>query len=126
MNPFHAQTAAPYWEAWCAWFLSGLVGFVVVAPLIWLAQVWRMLPPRKWIEGVGVLGLTALEGSYTMTERTGSWLPFSSSAFVLPLPLWLTARRQTAFGIAEAFLVSGAILRGMTSIDEAKGRFPWE
>jgi integral membrane sensor domain MASE1 len=126
----HAQAAAPYSDVWRAWFLSDLVGFVVRAALVGLAQVWRMPPPRKeWIERVGVLGLTSLACSYTMTQKTGSWLSFSPSAFVLPLLLWLAARCQTAFGIAGAFLASGAILRGIitvTSIDQAKGRFPWE
>jgi hypothetical protein len=82
------------------WFLSGLVGFVVVGP----AQVWHMLAPRKeWIEGVGVLGLTAPACSYAITQKTGSGLSFSPSAFVPLLLLWLAARCQTAFGIARAF-----------------------
>src|SRR5262245_33390520 len=35
---FHAQTAAPYSDARCAWFLSGLVEFVVVTLLLVGAQ----------------------------------------------------------------------------------------
>jgi hypothetical protein len=45
------------------------------------------------------------------------------------LLLSLTARCQTAFGKAGAFLACGAIQRGIitvTSIDQAKERFPWE
>ena len=56
----------------------------MVAPLVvGLGRVWRMLAPRKErIEGVGVLGLTALACSYTMTQKAGSRLSFSPSAFV--------------------------------------------
>ena len=103
----------------------------MIAPLVvGLALVWRMLPPRKeWIEGVGLLGLTAPAYSYTVTQKTGSWLSFSRSVVVLALLWWLMARCLTAFRIAGAFLASGAIPRGIftvTLLDHAKGRSPWE
>jgi PAS domain S-box-containing protein len=112
----HIITTAPYWDVWREWFLSSWVGMVVVAPLvIGAAQMWRKPPPRKeWIEGVGVLGLTAIACSYTMTRTTGSWLSFSPSAFVLPLLLWLTARCQPAFAIAGAFVASTDIILATT------------
>jgi PAS domain S-box-containing protein len=110
------HTAAPYWEVWRAWFLSAWVGVVVVAPfVIGLAQVWRTPPTREeWIEGLGVLSLTAVTCSYTVIQKTGSWLSFSPSAFVLPLLLWLTARCPPVFGIAGAFVASTAIIIAAT------------
>ncbi len=100
---FHAPSAAPHSDARRARLLSGLVAYVVVAPLLLgLVKVWRMRPPSKaLIEGVG-LGLTALACSDTMTQKTGSWSSFDPSAFAPPLLLWLMARCQAAFGIAGA------------------------
>jgi PAS domain S-box-containing protein len=113
---FHTYTTAPYWDVWREWFLSGWVGLVVVAPLvIELAQVWRTPPARReWIEGLGVLGLTWSACLFTMSAKTGSWLSFSPSAFVLPLLLWLTARCQPIFGMAGAFLASAGIISATT------------
>jgi integral membrane sensor domain MASE1 len=110
------HTAASYWEVWRAWFLSGWVGIVVVAPLvIGLAGVWREPPSRaEWIEGLGALSLTALACLYTISHKTGSWLSFSPSALVLPLLLWLTTRRQSMFGIAGAFIASMAVIFATT------------
>jgi PAS domain S-box-containing protein len=110
------RTAAAYWEVWRAWFLSDGIGIVVVAPLIIrLGELWHEPPSRReWIEGLGVLGLTALACLYTMSSETGSWLSFSPSALVLPLLLWLTARCQPTFGIAGAFLASVAIMFATT------------
>ena len=112
----HADTAASYADVWREWFLSGWVGKVVVGPLvIGAAQLWRKPPPREeWIEGMGVLCLTAVACSYTITQATGSWLSFSPAAFVLPLLLWLTARCQPAFGIAGAFVASAEIILATT------------
>jgi PAS domain S-box-containing protein len=112
----HTITTAPYWDVWREWFLSSWVGMVVVAPLvIGAAQMWRKPPRREeWIEGLGVLGLTAIACSYSMTRTTGSWLSFSPSAFVLPLLLWLTARCHPAFGIAGAFVASTEIILATT------------
>jgi hypothetical protein len=100
---FHAPSAAPHSDARRARLLSGLVAYVVVAPLlVGLVKVWRLLPPSKeWIEGVG-LGLTALACSDTMTQKTGSRPSFNPSAIAPPLLLWLMARCQPAFGIAGA------------------------
>jgi PAS domain S-box-containing protein len=110
------RTAAAYWEVWRAWFLSDGIGIVVVAPLmIRFRELWHEPPSRgEWIEGLGVLGLTALACLYTMSSETGSWLSFSPSALVLPLLLWLTARCQPTFGIAGAFLASVAIMFATT------------
>jgi PAS domain S-box-containing protein len=116
MTLLHSDTTAPYWHVWREWFLSSWVGLVVIAPLvIGLAQVWRTPPTRKeWIEGVGVLSLTAVACSVTMTQKTGSWVSFSPGAFVLPLLLWLTARFQPAFGIVGAFVACSAIISATT------------
>jgi integral membrane sensor domain MASE1 len=110
------HTPAPYWDVWRTWFLSDGVGIAVVAPLmIGLGQMWRKPPSRgEWIEGLSVLGLTALACLFTMNSKTGSWLSFSPSALVLPLLLWLTARCQPTFGIAGAFLASLAIIFATT------------
>src|SRR5215510_12834052 len=112
----HPETTAPYWDVWREWFLSSWVGLVVVAPLvIAIAQTWRTPPSQeKWIEGVGVLSLTVVACSYTIAQKTDSWLSFSQGAFVLPLLLWLTARCQPTFAIAGAFLVSVAIICATT------------
>jgi PAS domain S-box-containing protein len=110
------HTHAPYWNVWRAWFLSDWVGIVVMAPLmIGLAQMWRELPSRnEWIEGLGLLGITAMTCLYTMSFHAGSWLSFSPSAFVLPLLLWLAARCRPTFGIAGAFLASMSIIYATT------------
>jgi two-component sensor histidine kinase/integral membrane sensor domain MASE1 len=112
----NADTTAPYWDVWRAWFLSDGVGIVAVAPLvIGLAEVWRKPPSRgELIEGLGVLGLMALVCLYTMSQKTGSWLSFSPNVLVLPLLLWLTARCPPNFGIAGAFLVSVSIIFATT------------
>jgi PAS domain-containing protein len=114
MTLFH--TAAPFWEVWRAWFLADGVGIVVVAPLvIGLRQVWREPPSKgELIEGVGVLGLTALASLYVMSHKSGSWLSFSPGAVVLPLLLWLTARCQPTFGVAGAFIASVAVIFATT------------
>jgi PAS domain S-box-containing protein len=106
------HTTAPYWDVWRAWFLSDGVGVVVVAPaVIALAQAWREPPSqRAWIEGVGVLGLTALASFYAMSHESGSWLSFSPGAVVLPLLLWLTARCPPTFGITGAFVACAAVI----------------
>ena len=112
----HPETIASFGDVWREWFLSSWVGLVVVAPLvIGLAQTWRKPPSREeWIEGVGILGVTVVACFYTMTQKTGSWLSFAPSAFVLPLLLWLTARYQPTFAIAGAFLASVAIICATT------------
>jgi integral membrane sensor domain MASE1/PAS domain-containing protein len=112
----HPETTAPYWDVWREWFLSSWVGLVVVAPLvIAMAQTWRNPPSQgEWIEGVGVLSLTVVACSYTMAQKTDSWLSFSQGVFVLPLLLWLTARCQPTFAIAGAFLASVAIICATT------------
>ena len=114
--------AAPYWDAWRAWFLSDWVGIVVVAPLvIGLREMWREPSSLgEWTEGVGVLALTALVSFYTVSHESGSWLSFSPGALVLPLLLWLTARCPPAFGRAGAFIASAAVILATTF---AVGRF---
>jgi integral membrane sensor domain MASE1 len=89
------HTTAPFSDVWRAQFLSHGFGIAVVAPfVIGLGQLWREPPSRgEWIEGLGVLNLTALACLYTISHNTGSWLSFSPSALVLPLLLWLTAHR---------------------------------
>jgi PAS domain S-box-containing protein len=114
MTLLHTHTTAPYWDVWREWFLSDWVGLVVVAPLV-IELPLRTPPSRKeWIEGLGVLGLTGLACLLTMDAKSGSWLSFSPSAFVLPQLLWLTARCQPVFGIASAFLASVGIICGTT------------
>jgi len=73
MTLVHTATA-PYWEVSRAWFLSGGVGIVVVAPLmIGLGQMWREAPSLKeWIEGVGVLSLATLASIYAVSHKTES------------------------------------------------------
>jgi PAS domain S-box-containing protein len=116
MTLLHPETTAPYWDVWREWFLSSWVGLVVVAPLvIGMARTWRNPPSQgEWIEGVGALSLTVVACSYTMAQKSDSWLSFSQGAFVLPLLLWLTARCQPTFAIAGAFLVSVAIICATT------------
>ena len=110
------HTAAPFWDVWRAWFLSGGVGIVVVAPLvIGLGQLWHERPSRgEWIEGVGVLALLSVTSLYVVSHPAGSWVSFSPGALVLPFLLWLTARCRPAFAIAGAFVASAAVLFGTT------------
>jgi len=111
--------------------LSGLLAFVVVAPLVvGLAQMWRMLPPHKeWIEGLGLLGRTTLARSCTMTQKTGSWPSFNPSAFAPPLLFVADGTLPDSFreswGIPRV-RCDPARITTVTSIDRAKGRFPWE
>jgi PAS domain S-box-containing protein len=111
---FHA--AAPYWDVWWAWFLSGIVGIVVVAPLIIeLGQEWRKPSPLgERIEGVGILALLTLVILYVETNPSGSWLSFSPGIAVLPLLLWLAARCPPMFAIAGAFIVSATVIGATT------------
>jgi integral membrane sensor domain MASE1 len=48
------HTAAPFWETWRTWALSGGVGVIVVVPaMVGLGQAWREPPSRsEVIEGV--------------------------------------------------------------------------
>lgn len=110
------HSPAPFWEVWRAWFLSDVVGTVVVAPfLIGLAQLWREQPSTgEWIEGVSVLAILVLTSLYVVTRSADSWVTFSPAALVLPFLLWLTARGQPAWGIAGAFIAASAVLLGMT------------
>src|SRR5262249_26426232 len=79
------------------------------------AETWRTPPSRReWIEAVGLLSLTVVACSYTMVQKSGSWLSFSPGALVLPLLLWLTARCQATFAIAGAFLASVGIICATT------------
>jgi PAS domain S-box-containing protein len=102
------HTAAPFWEVWRTWFLSGGVGVLVVSPLlIGLAQSWRQRPSKgEMIEGVTVVGLLGLVTVYIVNCPTSSWVSFCLGAFVLPPLLWLAARCQPAFAFAGAFVVS--------------------
>ena len=116
------HTTTPYWDVWRAWFLSDGVGIVVVAPLvIGLAEVAREPPSRgEWIEGIGVLGLTAIVSFYAMAHKAESWLSFSPGTIVLPLLLWLSARCPPPFGRAGAFIASAAVILATTF---SMGRF---
>ena len=110
------HTAAPFLDAWRAWFLSDGVGIVVVAPfVIGLGQCWRELPSRdELIEGVAVLGVLASVSVYVVTCPTTSWVSFCLGAFVLPLLLWLAARCQPTFAIAGAFVASSTVIYAIT------------
>ena len=110
------HTAAPYWDIWRAWLLSGGVGIVVVAPLvIGLGQLWHERPsPGEWIEGVGVLALLSVTSLYVVSHPASSWVSFSPSALVLPFLLWLTARCPPSFAMAGASIASAAVLFAVT------------
>ena len=88
------HTAAPFWEVWRTWFLSGSIGVLVLAPLlIGLARSWRERPSKEeMIEGVTVIGLLGLVTLYVVSCPTSSWVSFCLGAFVLPPLLWLAAR----------------------------------
>jgi PAS domain S-box-containing protein len=106
------HTTAPYWDVWRAWFLSGGVGVVVVAPIvIGLGEVWREPPSQgQWIEGVGLLALLALAGLYAIGQPSKSWLSFNPGIVVLPPLLWLAARCPPVFAIAGAFAASMMVI----------------
>jgi PAS domain S-box-containing protein len=110
------HTAAPYWDVWCAWFLSGVVGIVAVAPLvIGLGEVWREPPSQaEWIEGLGALAVFTLIAMYVETHPTGSWLSFSPGILLLPPLLWLTACCPPTFPIAGAFVGSILVICAIT------------
>src|SRR5262245_27645700 len=106
------QAAAPFWDVWRTWFLSGAVGILVVAPLlIELGQVTTQRRSRaELIEGTGTVVLIALASIYAVTFPTGTWLSFEPDAIAFVVLLWLTARNQQTFAIAGAFAVSIAVI----------------
>jgi PAS domain S-box-containing protein len=106
ISPLYAGAALI--DVWCAWFLSGTLGIVVVAPLvIELARAWRAPPPpRETIEGLAVLALLAVVAIYVYTQPPPSWISANPHAFMLPLLLWLAARCPPPLAIAGAFVVS--------------------
>jgi PAS domain S-box-containing protein len=117
----HAE--APLVDIWCAWFLSGTLGIIVVAPLvIELARAWRAPPPvRETIEGLAVLALLALVSTYVYAQPP-SWISFNPHAFTLPLLLWLAARCPPPLAIAGAFVVSiSAICTTILGIGQLTG-----
>jgi PAS domain S-box-containing protein len=110
------DTAWPYWDVWRGWFLSDVIGVVVVAPLvIGLVQMWRAPPSRgEWIEGVGALALFALIVTFVETSPAGSWLSFSPGILLLPPLLWLAARCPPTFPIAGTFVASILVICAIT------------
>ena len=110
------HTAAPFWEAWRAWFLSDGLGILVVAPLlIGLGQGWReRLSKSELIESMAALGLLTLVSLYVVSCPTSSWVSFCLGAFVLPLLLWLAARCRSTFVYAGTFVVSTIVIWATT------------
>ena len=110
------HTAAPFWEAWRAWFLSDGVGILVVAPLlIGLSQGWReRLSKSELIESMAALGLLTLVSLYVVSCPSSSWVSFCLGAFVLPLLLWLAARCRSTFVYAGTFVVSAIVIWATT------------
>src|SRR5262249_31475940 len=84
VSPLYAGVAL--FDVWCAWFLSGSLGIVVVAPLVVeLARAWRAPPPpRETIEGLAVLALLAVLATYVYTQPPPSWISCNPHAFTLP------------------------------------------
>ena len=119
------HTTAPYWDVWSVWFLSDLVGIVVVAPVvIELGQIWREPPSQgEWIEGVAVVTLLALARLYAMGRPSESWLSFNPGVVTLPPLLWLAARCPPVFAIAGTFaacmMVIGATIYGIGHYGDA-------
>jgi PAS domain S-box-containing protein len=105
ISSLHA--GAPLFDIWSAWFLSGTLGIIVVAPLVIEgARAWRApLPPRETLEGLAVLALLALVAFHVYTQPP-SWISHNPHAFTLPLLLWLAARCPPPFAIGGAFVVS--------------------
>jgi PAS domain S-box-containing protein len=105
-----------YHVAWHTWFLSHLVGVVVVAPLmVELSQLRRERPPAiEVFKAMGVLTLLGLASAYLVIQPTGSWLTFSPNAAVLPLLFWLAARFHPAFAVTGGFLVSSTVICATT------------
>jgi len=121
LSSLHAET--PLVDIWCAWFLSGTLGIIVVAPLvIELARAWRTPPPvRETIEGLAVLALLASVAIYVYAQPP-SWISFNPHAFTLPLLLWLAARCPPPLAIAGAFVVSiSAICTSILGIGQLTG-----
>jgi PAS domain S-box-containing protein len=105
---------APMWTTWQHWFVSDSVGIITVAPLmIGLAKALREPPPRNEILE-GVVGLVALTAVLLIIFVLLPPEPWHPSALMLPILLWLTARCQSVFAAAAAFIVSLAILWTIT------------
>ena len=110
------HTTASFWEVWRAWFLSDVIGIVVIAPLvIEFGRQRRELPPAsEAIEGLGVLSLLALISVYATTQATGSWITFSPGALIMPLLLWLAVRCRPAIAVTGAFIASIVVICATT------------
>src|SRR5215831_9978187 len=110
------QSAAPFWDTWRTWFLSGTVGILVIAPLmIELGQLTSQRRSRaELIEGAGTVVLIALASIYAVTFPTGTWLSLEPDAVAFVVLLWLTARNQQLFAIAGAFAVSISVIAATT------------
>src|SRR5262245_41801182 len=105
---FHSPTA-PIWTTWHHWFASDAVGIIIVAPLvIGLAQALRNPPPRNEIlEGVVALAaLAAVMIVIIVLLPPEPWQTVRPAALLLPVLLWLTARCQSVFAAAAAFIIS--------------------
>src|SRR5262245_4601906 len=114
MTLFH--TNAPFWDVWRAWFLSDVIGILVVTPLmIGLSQAWREHPSRgEFVEGIGVIALLGLTSLHAVSHPADSWVSFCLGGIVLPLLLWVTARCPPMFATAGAFVVSIAVICAIT------------
>jgi PAS domain S-box-containing protein len=112
----HFHTTAPFWEAWHTWFLSGVIGILVVAPLmIGLAKAWRERPSKEnVIEGLAVLGLLAVVTLFVVDCPSSSWMAYCLGPFVLPPILWLAARCEPVLAIAGTFVVSLIVICATT------------
>jgi len=105
----------PYWDAWRGWYVSDILGALVVAPTVVVAadvargRAARDLSGRSLVEVIGVLGLVAVVTSFVFM-RTGLPLTFVVSPCVL-----LATFRFRAVGAVSAISIVAAIAAWATA-----------
>jgi PAS domain S-box-containing protein len=114
---FHSPMA-PVGTTWLHWFASDITGIIIVAPLvIGLARVLREPPPRsEIIEGVvALVVLAAMAVAIVIVSLPPEpWKMVRPIALLSPILLWLAVRCRPAFAAAAVFVVSLAIICGIT------------
>lgn len=87
-------------DLWRTWSLSGLVGIIVVAPLLIaiheLATTPELRKTLDWKADLAVLFPFLAVAYHTLGLRLddGSWIAITPGAALLPLLLWISARSQ--------------------------------
>jgi PAS domain S-box-containing protein len=113
-----ASGRQPFATAWLLWWLSDTASILVFAPLVLaaaeIAQKWRGASPKRWAEGLGMLGTVALVTHMIFLAGSPLSLP-------VMLPILWAALRFEIVGISLAMPVLTTISLRDTAL--GLGRF---